>query len=83
VREVFKQPEFSPIPVAEQIAVLLAVTSGLFDDLPLEEVAEAEMALRRAVIENLSDLARRIEAGEALSDEDQEQLLGTMREALQ
>jgi F-type H+/Na+-transporting ATPase subunit alpha len=83
VREVFKQPEFSPIPVAEQIAVLLAVTSGLFDDLPLEEVAEAEMALRRAVVENLSDLARRIEAGEALSDEDQERLLATMREALE
>jgi F-type H+/Na+-transporting ATPase subunit alpha len=83
VREVFKQPEFSPIPVAEQIAVLLAVTSGLFDDLPLEEVAEAETALRRAMVENLSDLASRIEAGEALSDEDQERLLATMREALE
>jgi F-type H+/Na+-transporting ATPase subunit alpha len=82
VREVFKQPQFSPIPVTEQIAVLLAVTSGLFDDLPLEEVGKAEMAMRRAVVENLPDLAGRIEDGEALSDEDQEQLLATMREAL-
>jgi F-type H+/Na+-transporting ATPase subunit alpha len=82
VREVFKQPEFSPIPVAEQIAVLLAVTSGLFDELALEEIAKAETAVRRAVVENLPQLARRIEAGEALSDEDQEQLLETMRESL-
>ena len=34
VREVLKQNQFDPMPVAQQIAVLLAVTQGLFDDGP-------------------------------------------------
>jgi F-type H+/Na+-transporting ATPase subunit alpha len=82
VREVLKQPEYKPIPVAEQIAVLLAVTSGLFDELPLDQIAAAETAARQAVVEKLSKLTSRIEAGEALSDEDQEKLLAVMKEAI-
>ena len=44
VREVLKQAQFDPMPVAQQIGVLLAVTQGLFDDIPLERVATAEKA---------------------------------------
>lgn len=82
VREVFKQPELKPIPVAEQIAVLLAVTSALFDDIPLDQIGKAERIVRRAVVEELPDLCEEIEAGEALSDDDKEKLLRVMKEAL-
>jgi F-type H+/Na+-transporting ATPase subunit alpha len=47
VREVLKQPQYDPIPVAEQIAVLLAVTSGIFDEVELDEIAAAELACAR------------------------------------
>ena len=50
VREVLKQAQFDPMPVAHQIAVLLAVTQGLFDDIPLERVATAEKAIRRQAL---------------------------------
>jgi len=43
VREVLKQNQYKPIPVPEQIAVLLAVTEGLFDDLPVDRIPGAEM----------------------------------------
>ncbi|NEQ08175.1 MAG: alternate F1F0 ATPase, F1 subunit alpha [Moorea sp. SIO4E2] len=75
VREVLKQRQYEPIPVAEQIVVLLAVTQGLFDRLPLEEVSSAERSVRQAVVEQLPEVCRRIEVGEKLSEGDRQALL--------
>src|SRR5579883_2701874 len=33
VREALKQPQFDPLPAAEQVAILVAATSGLLDNL--------------------------------------------------
>jgi F-type H+/Na+-transporting ATPase subunit alpha len=82
VREIFKQSEYHPIPVAEQIAALLSVTAGLLDEIPLEEIAVAETAVRQAVITHLPSLTRGIETGEPLADEDKDALLKVMQEAL-
>src|ERR1700722_11556853 len=48
IRGCLKQSEFSPVSVPAQIAVLLALTAGLFDRVPLEQVSAAEQALREA-----------------------------------
>ncbi|HKL77757.1 MAG TPA: alternate F1F0 ATPase, F1 subunit alpha [Gammaproteobacteria bacterium] len=70
VREVLKQAEASPWPAAEQIAVLKAVNDGWLDDRKLEEVREAEQAIRRAVAAELGEVAAKLAAGEALADAD-------------
>ncbi len=49
VREVLKQPEYDPLPVPDQIAVLLAVTSGAFDDISIDEIAWAKNRIRKTV----------------------------------
>jgi F-type H+-transporting ATPase subunit alpha len=82
VREVLKQDQYSPLSVAEQIAVLLGVTAGLFDDLSMEQIAEAEQQVRQAVTEQLPDLCRQIHAGEQLSSKDRKMLVETARRAL-
>ena len=79
VREVLKQPQYDPIPVAEQIAVLLAVSSGLFDEVELGEIAAAERAVREAVMDKLTNVAMRIADGEALSEEDREAMISLSR----
>ena len=56
VREILKQPQYKPIPVAEQIAALLAVTSGHFDGIPIETIRDAETAMRKSVTEKHGDL---------------------------
>ena len=38
--EVFKQPQYNPIPVEVQVAVLWAVQNGYVDDVPVERVKE-------------------------------------------
>ena len=70
VRKVLTQPQFEPIPVCEQIAVLLAVTAGLLDDVEVEEIPAAELKIRAAVREHLSEICQNITRGEPLSEEE-------------
>lgn len=75
IREVFKQVQFKPLPVAEQIAVLLTAINGLFDSIPLEQVGAAELVLQAALVERYPEICQRIKAGESLTEEDRKTLL--------
>ena len=76
IREVLKQPQYRPLPVAEQITALLAVTGGVFDGLTVEGVGTAEKSMCRLVRDEMPDHCRRIEAGEKLAAVDFESILG-------
>jgi F-type H+/Na+-transporting ATPase subunit alpha len=79
VRQVLKQKQYHPIPVSEQVPVLLAVTKGIFDDLPIQLVVKAEEAFRKAVVAELPEVLLKIEQGEPLVDRDKEVLAGVAR----
>ncbi len=51
IRAVLKQGEKERLPVAEQMVVLLAATSGQLDKVPIAEIRNAENILRQAVRE--------------------------------
>lgn len=82
IRECLKQPQFEPTTVPEQISVLLALTSRLFDQVPLERMLEAECAVRSAVKRLPEEIFRPIFAGQDLRREDHDVLLRTAKEAL-
>lgn len=82
VREVLKQPQYDPIPVADQIAALLAVTSGLLDHWPLDQMSAAEEAICRAVADEYPAFRHTIAAGHQLTAEDQETFLAIARRAI-
>ncbi len=42
VQEVLKQPQYHPMPVEQQVAILYAVNEGLLDDVPVERVRDFE-----------------------------------------
>jgi len=46
VREILKQPQFSPIPVAEQVAIIYAVINGHLDDVEVAQVGDFTRGLR-------------------------------------
>lgn len=48
IRACLKQPEAELIPMIEQLMILLALTNGLLDKVPLARIAEAETALKQA-----------------------------------
>lgn len=82
VRAVLQQPQFAPVPVAEQITLLICVTIGLFDALPVEQMGEAEQVVRRAVAERLPELCCSIQAGQTVSAAERQTLLDVARQAL-
>jgi len=83
VRKVLTQPELQPLTIPEQIAVLLAVTEGLFDSLTVEEIPAAEIKVREMVTAELPGICSKIESGELLSEEDQASIVGAARRALE
>ena len=82
VREVLKQPQYAPMTVSGQITSLVAVNEGLFDHIPVGEVARAEEKVRRAVTEKLGDLCGKIEQGKKFGKDDREAMLRAVREVL-
>ena len=85
VREVLKQPQYAPLPVLEQVALLLSAGQGVFDRVPLTLMDAAENAVRRDAARELGEVGERIRTGAPLSDDDFEainRLAGTAVTAL-
>ncbi|MXS85494.1 alternate F1F0 ATPase, F1 subunit alpha [Nitrosomonas sp. HPC101] len=82
VREVFNQLQYQPMPVAEQVAVLLAASEGQLNAVPVKQVSKAEQMIRSRVTSELPAICQRMESGEPLSDEDRAELLRVIEEVL-
>src|SRR5690348_8113552 len=66
--EVFKQPQYSPIPVEVQAAVLWTVQNGLMDDVAVDKIKDFQNKLTDYLTNRKSDLVARIGKEKALSD---------------
>lgn len=82
IRACLKQPEFSPVSVAGQIAVLLALSSRLFETVPLDKMPAAEKAIREAASALSVELRDRLQGGDKLSDEDRDVIVDLARQAV-
>ena len=82
IRACLKQAEFTPASVPAQIAVLLALTAELFDDVPLDRMTEAEQAVREAAREIPTEVNERLDTADKLSDEDRETIIEIARKSL-
>ncbi len=68
IMEVFKQPQYNPIPVEVQVAMLWAVQNGYLDPIAVERVKEYQTKLMDFMTMRKSDLLARIGKEKALSD---------------
>ncbi len=83
IRACLKQAEFSPLPLAEQIVVLLTLNARLFDSVPLARMAEAERAVRAAVADLPVDLVERLDSDVAFTEGEREIIFNATKRALQ
>jgi F-type H+-transporting ATPase subunit alpha len=82
IRACLKQPVFSPLTATAQICILLALTSGLYDDIPVEKMVEAEHALCHATDLIPSEVKQRFLTAGTLSEEDRVLILKIIQTAL-
>ena len=67
IMEVFKQPQYTPIAVETQVAVIWAVQNGYVDDVPVERVKEFQLKLTEYLSTRKPELLDKIAREKALS----------------
>ncbi len=75
VRACFKQQELQPMSVPEQIVVLLALTSGLMDTIPVDKMQEAEKALLKISKDLPDTILKKMASDKELEEEDRTVIL--------
>ncbi|MDA3852436.1 MAG: alternate F1F0 ATPase, F1 subunit alpha [Spirochaetaceae bacterium] len=82
IRAWLKQPEFTPVTVAEQILLLLALTENLMDSVPVESMRDAESRLHQSIKDLPEELRNSLEAADELNNKDQEAIIAIARKTL-
>jgi F-type H+-transporting ATPase subunit alpha len=67
--EVMKQPQYSPVPVEDQIVVIYAASSGFMDELPVESIKKYETELLEFVHAGHANIIEGLRTQKALTDE--------------
>ena len=68
VVEIFKQPQYNPIPVDVQAVILWTVQNGYFDDVPVEKIKDFQAKLTDYLTSRKADLMGKIQKEKAFSD---------------
>jgi F-type H+-transporting ATPase subunit alpha len=70
------------VSVPAQIAVLLALTAQLFDPVPIDQMADAECAVRESAANIPAEVCARFETAATLSNDDRQAMIEIARLAL-
>jgi F-type H+-transporting ATPase subunit alpha len=75
-----RQPQFAPVPVEKQVAIIWAATNGYLDDVESARVSEFEAGLYRFLESTHPDLLPAIAKEKAISDDLTGQLTAAVKE---
>jgi len=78
--EVLKQPQYQPMEVAHQVAVIYAVTNGFLDEVPVERINAWEAGFHEHLDTQASDLMGELRDKKQLSEELEERLVSEIEE---
>jgi F-type H+/Na+-transporting ATPase subunit alpha len=67
IMEIFKQPQYNPVPVEVQVAVIWVVQNGYVDHVPVERVKEYQAKLTEFLTTRKDELLRKIAQEKQLS----------------
>ncbi len=67
--EMLKQPQFSPMPVEEQVAIIYCGTNGLLQKVPVEMVRNFEIEYLHALRHDHAQVLANLKAGKLQEDD--------------
>jgi F-type H+-transporting ATPase subunit alpha len=67
--EVIKQPQYAPLPVEKQVAILVAATTGQLDDIPTARIHDFEAGLYRFLETERPEILRTLGETKILDDD--------------
>ena len=83
VQEVLKQPQYQPLKVEEQVAIIYLVNNGILDTVPVERIAEFERDYLDYLRTSHPQVLETIRDSRALNDESTKTLTTAAREYMQ
>jgi F-type H+/Na+-transporting ATPase subunit alpha len=78
--EILKQPQYQPMPVENQVAVIYAVTNGYLDEVAIEHLRAWELGFHEHLRAHCSDLLETIRTKKDLSEDVTKALVAGIRE---
>ncbi|MGA2212333.1 MAG: F0F1 ATP synthase subunit alpha [Bryobacteraceae bacterium] len=78
--EILKQPQYRPIPVEKQVVIIFAGTTGLLDDLAVEQIRRFETELNKFLDSSQSALLQEIRTKKTLDDQVKAKLNAVLKE---
>lgn len=73
--EVFKQEQYSPVAVEDQVLIYYAISNAYMDDVPLDKITEFEQGLVAYVKNNAPESLKRIKESGLLEEESEASLI--------
>jgi F-type H+-transporting ATPase subunit alpha len=67
--EVIKQPQYVPVPLERQVAILYIATKGLLDDIPTPRVRDFEAQFVRFLDTQRTDVMKKLSTTKVLDDD--------------
>ena len=83
LQELLKQPQYSPLPLNEQVAILYAGINGYLDDIPVEKVSTFTRELREYLRTSKPQYGEIVQNGRQLSEEAEKLLKEAIAESKQ
>ncbi len=77
--EVFKQDQYSPVPVEEQVLIYFSISNGFMDDVPLEKITEFEQGLVSYAKNNDPATLTKIKESGLLEEASEENFIKTIK----
>jgi F-type H+-transporting ATPase subunit alpha len=78
--ELLKQPQYKPLPVEKQVAIIFAGTKGLLDDLAVEDIRDFERELYKFLEESRPGILQQIREKKQLDDGLQKEMTDVVNE---
>jgi F-type H+-transporting ATPase subunit alpha len=69
ITEILKQPQYSPLPLENEVMILYAVTNGYLDEIPIEKVSAFEQAFYRFMETNHPEVGKSIKTENVITAE--------------
>ena len=73
--EIFKQEQYSPVPVEEQVLIYFAISNGFMDNVPLEKISDFEKDLIDYTRNNAQDTLKNIAISGLLDEVSEAELI--------
>jgi len=80
IQEILKQPQYTPMSLAQEVTILYAVTNGHLDDIPVNRIMEAERSFHQFMETSHKDILKSIEKDSDISKKTEEALKAAIKQ---